>query len=326
LQALKQDTMISVQDASRNFGRLPAVRGISFDVRKGEIAGLLGPNGAGKTTTLRMLAGFLRPSGGKVFIDGVDGYDGEEDVRNRVGYLPENTPLYGEMRICEYLSFRGRLKGMPARYLRERIDAVLVICNLRDRARSLIRTLSKGYRQRVGLADCLLHEPPCLILDEPTIGLDPNQIRQVRTLIQSLSESHTILLSTHILQEAELLCDRVMIMHRGSIIAADTPSALAGLRQGAEHILAEVRGPREGMRVALEGLAGIQDVRCEALEGSWVRIHLRGPAGGSGREQLFALAQERGWGLRELRADVQHLEDVFAALTVGRVEEGQPDA
>jgi ABC-2 type transport system ATP-binding protein len=218
LEKKEQAAMIRVCDASRHFGRLPAVRGISFEVGKGEIVGLLGPNGAGKTTTLRMLAGFLRPTSGTVFIDGVDGYDGKEDVRNRVGYLPENTPLYGEMRVREYLAFRGRLKGMPRRYLRQRIESVLVTCDLRDRARSLIRTLSKGYRQRVGLADCLLHEPPCLILDEPTIGLDPNQIRQVRTLIQSFAENHTILLSTHILSEAELLCDRVLIMNRDALL------------------------------------------------------------------------------------------------------------
>ncbi|MFU8779961.1 MAG: ABC transporter ATP-binding protein [Kiritimatiellia bacterium] len=315
MQTEERAAMIRVSQASRHFGRLPAVRDISFEVGKGEIVGLLGPNGAGKTTTLRMLAGFLRPTAGQVFIDGVDGYDGEEDVRNRVGYLPENTPLYGDMRVQEYLAFRGRLKGMPRRYLRARIDAVLVICDLRDRARSLIRTLSKGYRQRVGLADCLLHEPPCLVLDEPTIGLDPNQIRQVRTLIQSFAENHTILLSTHILSEAELLCDRVLIMNRGSIIAADTPAALAGLRQGGEHIVAEVAGVPAAVAAATGTLAGVQDLHCTVLSDGWIRITMLGPGRGVGREQLYRLVSEKGWKLRELRAEVQHLEDVFAALT-----------
>lgn len=323
MQTLDETTMIRVQAASRHFGRHQAVKGISFDVRKGEIVGLLGPNGAGKTTTLRMLSGFLRPTAGRVYIDGVDGYDGDEDVRNRVGYLPENTPLYGDMRVREYLAFRGRLKGMDRRYLRRRIDAVLITCDLRDRARSLIRTLSKGYRQRVGLADCLLHEPPCLILDEPTIGLDPNQIRQVRTLIQSFAESHTILLSTHILSEAELLCDRVLIMNRGSIIAADTPSALAGLRQGGEQIVAEVHGPADHVQAAIQALPDVQDVSCTRLADGWLRVGFLGRGQGEGRMQLHTLACGQHWGVRELRAEVRHLEDVFAALTAeGGNEEG----
>jgi ABC-2 type transport system ATP-binding protein len=213
---------------------------------------------------------------------------------------------------------------MPRRYLRQRIESVLVTCDLRDRARSLIRTLSKGYRQRVGLADCLLHEPPCLILDEPTIGLDPNQIRQVRTLIQSFAENHTILLSTHILSEAELLCDRVLIMNRGRIIAADTPSALAGLIQGGEKIIAEVTGaPAVDMANEVSALDGVQDLHCTGLSDGWVRVTLLGPGRGMGREQLYALATAKGWKLRELRAEVQHLEDVFAALTGnGTIGEG----
>lgn len=311
----KTSAMICAREVSRHFGKMLAVRGVSFRVHRGEIVGLLGPNGAGKTTTLRMLSGFLRPSSGSVFIDGVDGYDGDQDVRDRVGYLPENTPLYGDMRVREYLAFRGRLKGMPRRYLRERIDAVMVVCDLRDRARSLIRTLSKGYRQRVGLADCLLHEPPCLILDEPTIGLDPNQIRHVRTLIQSLAETHTILISTHILSEAELLCDRVMIMNKGSIIAADTPSALAGLRKGGEHIVVELAGPADEISDAVATLEGVRDVHCSQLASDWIRLRLLGPGNGKCREQLYRLASRNAWGLRELHAEEQHLEDVFALLT-----------
>jgi len=313
--------MIQVRDVSRHFGRIPAVRGISFEVQRGEIVGLLGPNGAGKTTTLRMLSGYLRPSAGEILLDGVDGYDGQEDVRSRVGYLPENTPLYGDMRVREYLRFRGALKGMPRGYLRQRMESVLITCDLRDRASSLIRTLSKGYRQRVGLADCLLHEPACLILDEPTIGLDPNQIRQVRTLIQSLAERHTILLSTHILSEAELLCDRVLIMHKGCIIAADTPIALAGLRQGGEQIVAELAGPADEIEQAVGQWSGVRDVHCTQQAGGWVRVRFMGPGRGDGRSQLYHLASRNGWGLRELRAEAQHLEDVFASLTQGTGEE-----
>ena len=326
LQAIDETTMISVRAVSRHFGRHAAVNDISFDVRKGEIVGLLGPNGAGKTTTLRMLAGFLRPSAGRVYIDGVDGYDGEEDVRNRVGYLPENTPLYGDMRVREYLKFRGRLKGMRRRELRKRIDAVLLACDLRDRSRSLIRTLSKGYRQRVGLADCLLHDPPCLILDEPTIGLDPNQIRQVRTLIQSLAESHTILLSTHILSEAELLCDRVMIMNRGKIIAADTPSALAGLRQGGEQVVAEIRGPVEAVQTSVRELPEIQDLSCTKLADGWLRVCFMGKGQGEARMAFHALTCRQKWDLRLLRAEIRHLEDIFAMLTEEVGDEEETDA
>jgi ABC-2 type transport system ATP-binding protein len=230
------------------------------------------------------------------------------------------------MRVREYLAFRGRLKGMPRRYLRDRIDAVMVVCDLRDRSRSLIRTLSKGFRQRVGLADCLLHEPPCLILDEPTIGLDPNQIRHIRTLIQSLAENHTILLSTHILSEAELLCDRVMIMNKGSIIAADTPSALAGLRKGGEHIVAELAGPADDISDAVMTLEDVRNVDCTQLSSGWVRVRLLGPGDGKGREQLYRIASSNAWGLRELRAEEQHLEDVFALLTEDTTGGGRGNA
>ena len=313
--------MIRAENLSRRFGRIQAVAGVSFTVERGAIVGLLGPNGAGKTTTLRMLSCFLRPTGGKIYIDGQDHHDGEDDLRSRLGYLPENAPLYVDMRVTEYLRFRGRLKGMSRSRLRERMDAVLEACDLTDRRRSVIRTLSKGYRQRVGLADCLLHEPPCLILDEPTIGLDPNQIRQVRTMIRSLATRHTIVLSTHNLSEVEVLCDHVLIMNQGRIVASGTPAGLSGLMQGDERVVVEVAAASDKVRGAVLAVAGVRDVHC-VQEGDWCRVSLLGPGEGLTRERLYELAHEQGWRMRRLEAEPQHLEDVFAALTTEHQAKG----
>ena len=211
--------MIEVKNLTKRFGRVTAINGVSFKVAAGEIVGLLGPNGAGKTSTLRVLAGYLPATGGDVSIGGADVFTESLDVRSKVGYLPENVPLYMDMRIIEYLKFRGALKGLRGSRLRERVSVVLEQCGLTEERRALIGRLSKGFRQRVGLADCLLHEPECLILDEPTIGLDPNQIRHIRGLIRSLAHQHTVLISTHILPEVEMLCERVLIMNQGRIVA-----------------------------------------------------------------------------------------------------------
>ncbi len=310
----RTEPVIRAENLSKRFGRIQAVAGVSFAVERGAIVGFLGPNGAGKTTTLRMLSCYLRPTGGRVFIDGQDGYDGAEDLRNRLGYLPENAPLYADMRVTEYLRFRGRLKGMSRGRLRERLDAVLTACDLTERRRSIIRTLSKGYRQRVGLADCLLHEPPCLILDEPTIGLDPNQIRQVRAMIRALAANHTIVLSTHNLSEVEVLCDHVLIMNRGRIVASGTPAGLSGLMHGDERVVAEFMVAPDAVTESVAALEGVRDVQCMRV-GDWSRVSLLGPGEGMTRERLYDLARERLWRMRRLEAEPQHLEDVFAALT-----------
>jgi ABC-2 type transport system ATP-binding protein len=212
--------LIHVSNLTKYYGDYAAVRNVSFDVARGQVVGFLGPNGAGKTTTMRILAGFLTATSGKATIDGLDVFWDPVEVRRRIGYMPESCPLYPEMRVREYLAFRAGLKGLHGRAARARIDFVSGRCWLQDVQRQLIGTLSKGYRQRVGLADALLHNPPVLILDEPTVGLDPSQIRETRNLIRELGQAHTILLSTHILSEVEMTCERAIIINRGRVAAA----------------------------------------------------------------------------------------------------------
>jgi ABC-2 type transport system ATP-binding protein len=212
--------LIHVSNLTKYYGDYPAVRNVSFDVPQGQVVGFLGPNGAGKSTTMRILAGYLTASSGRAIIDGIDVFWKPVEVRKRIGYMPESCPLYPEMRVTEYLTFRGGIKGLHGRACRTRMEYVLERCWLREVRRQLIGTLSKGYRQRVGLADTLLHNPPVLILDEPTAGLDPGQIRETRELIRELRNEHTVLLSTHILHEVELGCDQAIIINRGQVVGS----------------------------------------------------------------------------------------------------------
>src|SRR5881227_671618 len=228
--------MIHVSKLTKFYGEYRAIEDVSFEVAKGQVVGFLGPNGAGKSTTMRILAGYLTATSGQAFIDGLDVFLQPVEVRRRIGYLPENCPLYPEMRVVEYLHFRAGIKGLHGRRRRQRLDYVLKRCWLDDVRRQLIGTLSKGYRQRVGLADALLADPPVLILDEPTAGLDPTQIRASRTLIRELGKEHTILLSTHILPEVEMTCDSVIIIHRGRVAASSSLAELAS-RAGAETVI-----------------------------------------------------------------------------------------
>src|SRR5439155_19968855 len=239
--------MIDVANLTKRYPGRIAVSDLSFTVRKGEIAGLLGPNGAGKTTTMRILSCFMPASSGTARVSGLDVFKHSDEVRRRIGYMPENNPLPSDMRVREYLKFRARLKGLSWRATRQRVDAVIEECNLREVSKRIIGHLSKGYRQRVGLADALVHEPDLLILDEPTIGLDPNQIRSVLQLIKSLAPSHTVLISTHILPQAEMTCNRIVIMYEGRILAADTPENLQRLMSGKGQVIAEIAGPPHGL-------------------------------------------------------------------------------
>src|SRR5579864_8213128 len=220
---MNDGSMIEVENLTKRYAGHTAVSSISFSVNRGEIVGLLGPNGAGKSTTMRVLSGYMPATSGTVRVAGLDVFHDSDEVRRRIGYMPENNPLYPEMRVREYLKFRARLKGLGWTRSRERVKTVMDQCGLKDVARRVIGQLSKGYKQRVGLADALVHEPELIILDEPTIGLDPHQIRSVRTLIKSLATTHTVLISTHILPEVEMTCNRVLIMFAGKILAADTP-------------------------------------------------------------------------------------------------------
>jgi ABC-2 type transport system ATP-binding protein len=289
-------------------------------VPRGRIVGFLGPNGAGKTTTMRILAGFLTATSGQATIDGIDVFWQPLEVRRRIGYLPENCPLYTEMRVSEYLSFRAGIKGLHGARARKRIHYVLKRCWLEDVRRQLIGTLSKGYRQRVGLADTLLADPPVLILDEPTAGLDPSQIRETRKLIRELGTQHTILLSTHILPEVEMTCDEVIIIHRGRVAAAGTLAELA--RQAGQQavIVAETEGRvDEGL---VRTLRGVSHVESEPTAiGSRLRIAAADAEDVTLR--LCRLAAEHDWKIREMRRQQQTLEDLFVRI-VERDEEEEP--
>ncbi|HEY5791764.1 MAG TPA: ATP-binding cassette domain-containing protein [Chthoniobacterales bacterium] len=307
--------MIEVENLTKRYSGAAALDGISFQVGKGEIVGFLGPNGAGKSTTMRILSGFMPPSSGRASVAGFDVCRESLRAREHVGYMPENVPLYTEMRVGEYLRYRAALKGVRGRKVPERVNDVLELCGLADVARKLIGKLSKGYRQRVGLADAMVHEPDLLILDEPTIGLDPNQIRQVRDLIRNLARHHTILLSSHILSEVELTCHRVIILNRGRIEALDTPQNLRQrLRSGGE-IRLEIHAANSGSALPeLKKIPGVQSARFDS-EGDWHLFHLQTEAGADPREAIFAHCVSRGWKVRELTLTRTSLEDVFVEMT-----------
>lgn len=307
--------MIRVEELTKRYAGFTAVDGISFEVGKGEIVGFLGPNGAGKSTTMRMLSCFLPPTSGRAEIAGHDVFSDSLKARERIGYLPENVPLYLDMRVHEYLRYRARLKGVLGRRMKERIGDVTDLCGLGDVSTKLLGALSKGYRQRVGLADAMVHEPDLLILDEPTIGLDPNQIRQVRELIKNLGRHHTILISTHILPEVEMTCSRVMILNRGRIVASDAPENLRAHLRAAGDARLEARVP--DAKVAADELRAVAGVRSvEATEvGEWAEFRIVVDAGADPREALHRLAVDRGWAVRELSRNRVTLEEVFAEVT-----------
>jgi ABC-2 type transport system ATP-binding protein len=306
--------MINVENLTKRYAGQPAVQNLNFEVGQGEIMGFLGPNGAGKTTTMRILAGFMPPTSGRATIAGFDVFSQSLQARAHLGYMPENVPLYNDMRVDEYLVYRAALKSVPRRRVVERVGDVKELCGLKEVQRQSIGTLSKGYRQRVGLADALLHDPDLLILDEPTIGLDPNQIRQVRELIRNLGKQHTILLSTHILPEVEMTCSRVIIIHKGRIEACDTPDNLLGKIRQAGGVLIEAKTGSDNGAEELKKITGVRDVMTD-VDGEWKIFSLRVESGVDVREQIFRLAADRRWIVRELTQRRATLEDVFVELT-----------
>ena len=309
------ESMIEVHNLTKRYARHEAVRDISFSVNNGEVVGFLGPNGAGKTTTLRMLTGYLPPSSGTARIAGFDIFRQSIEARRKIGYMPENVPLYEDMRVREYLRFRAQLKGLSGGDARKRIGHVIDTCGLQSVRRKMIKTLSKGYRQRVGLADALVHDPELLILDEPTNGLDPNQIRQIRELIRQLAQSHTVLISTHILHEVEMTCDRVIIIDSGKIKAADTPANLTQRMRSAGRIEAEIQADSAVAAGALNRLEHVKKVTPEPLEDGWVRYTIWVDSSSDARERISRLTTQFGWPLRSLFRQVATLEDVFVELT-----------
>ncbi len=306
--------MIKVENLTKRYAGTPAIQDLTFEVGKGEIMGFLGPNGAGKSTTMRILSSFLPATSGRVSIAGFDVFEQSLQARSHLGYMPENVPLYGDMRVTEYLNYRAALKGVPHRRISERVGDVKELCGLKEVEKKLISALSKGYRQRVGLADALVHEPDLLILDEPTSGLDPNQIRQVRELIKNLGKQHTILLSTHILPEVEMTCSRVIIINKGRIEACDTPENLLGEIRTAGGVVLEAKVGNDDGAEQLRQVPGVRDVTT-TTDGEWQTFSLRVESGADVREQVFQLAMMRRWSVRELSQKKATLEDVFVEIT-----------
>jgi ABC-2 type transport system ATP-binding protein len=308
--------MIEVENLSKTYSGFRAVQGISFHVDKGEIVGFLGPNGAGKSTTMKVLAGYLPPTDGKIRIAGYDVVTDSIEVRKRIGYMPENVPLYTDMRVTEFLRFRAELKKVARRKIKERVELVKERASLKDVENKIIGTLSKGYRQRVGLADAMVHDPDLLILDEPTIGLDPNQIRAVRDLIKDLGKHHTILLSTHILSEVELTCSRVLVINRGRIEASDTPANLIKLVRGGGSVILEVKAPGADVVSKMKALAEVEDVEILLpADGDWSHVKIFAKPGLDIREKVYDVVRKNNWSLRELSRVKATLEEAFVELT-----------
>ncbi|MGA2220724.1 MAG: ABC transporter ATP-binding protein [Verrucomicrobiia bacterium] len=307
--------MIKVENLTKRYAGLTALNNVSFEVNRGEIVGFLGPNGAGKSTTMRILTGFIPASSGRAEVAGLDVFEDSLEVRRHIGYMPENNPLYVDMRVSEYLKFRAKLKDVPRADRKDRIQEVLQMCGLTDVRNRVIGHLSKGYRQRVGMADALLAEPDLLVLDEPTIGLDPVQIRQVRQLIKDLGKRHTILLSSHILPEVEMTCNRVIIIHRGRILASDTPDNLVKTLHAGGLVRVEVRAPGAEVQVKLRSVDGVESVEVEAGNDGFVRVTIQPKAGADPREAIFKVVAANGWTLRELSRTRTTLEDIFVQIT-----------
>jgi ABC-2 type transport system ATP-binding protein len=308
--------LIEVQNLTKTFGERTAVDHISFTVNKGEILGFLGPNGAGKTTTMRILTGFLPATSGTAKIGGFDVFDDSIEVRRRIGYLPETPPLYTDMTVGAYLDFVTRIKNVPAEKRASRIDDALEKTNITDKRDELIKRLSRGYKQRVGIAQALVHDPDVIILDEPTVGLDPKQIIEVRHLIKGLAGNHTIILSTHILPEVSMTCDRVVIINRGKIAAVDTPANLTTQLKGAQHVRFEARADEAAVRNAMQEIPGISNIVTEPVGASGVlAVTVESVAGWDARSEIAAKIVGKGWPLLELRGVSLSLEEIFLQLT-----------
>jgi gliding motility-associated transport system ATP-binding protein len=312
--------MITVKDLTKRYARTVAVDHISFEVQKGQIVGFLGPNGAGKTTTMRILTCFLPPTEGTATVAGFDVLEQPMEVKKRIGYLPETPPLYPEMEVREYLTFVGRLKGMSGASLAARVGEVEERCAIADVNKKLLGKLSKGYRQRVGLAQAIIHNPDVLILDEPTAGLDPKQINETRELIRSLAGDHTIILSTHILPEVEQTCEQVIIINKGKLVATDSVHNLQNRARGAETVLVEVEG-RSGavdahtVQSRLETVAGVSRVLLKETRNNRSTFEVESVADRVIRGDLARAVVESGWNLNELHATAMSLEEIFLQLT-----------
>ena len=312
--------MIKVKNLVKRYVNVNAVDNISFDVEENEIVGLLGPNGAGKTTTMRILTCFMPATAGSATVAGYDVFTDSLNVRQEIGYLPENVPLYLDMRAKEYLMFRAKLKNIPRRERRKKIEYCLEMTGITDVQNQIIGTLSKGYKQRVGLADTLVHDPKILILDEPTIGLDPNQIRQIRGVIKGLGQKHTVLLSTHILPEVEMVCDRVMIINKGKIVAMDTPANLMRQLKTGSNLVLEVKGDGEKIKNSLSNIGTVQSVTYRKKDDA-NEFYINGNGEKDIREDVFNCIVKDNYILREMKRQTITLEEIFHQVTTKETEE-----
>ncbi|MFL2451438.1 MAG: ABC transporter ATP-binding protein [Verrucomicrobiales bacterium] len=306
--------MIKVSNLSKQYVGRTAVDDISFNVKSGEIVGFLGPNGAGKTTTIRMLTGYTPPTSGTALIGGHDIFNQSLLAKKSIGYMPENVPLYEDMRVKEYLQFRGELKGLRGKDLRKSMNETLELCSIKNIRGQMISSLSKGFRQRVGLADALINKPPLLIFDEPTNGLDPSQIRSFRELLKELGNKHTILISTHILREVELTCDRVLILNEGKIIGNNSPSELSERIHSSSIVNLEIKTQARDCRDIISNIPGIKKITLEKETEGWQFIRIRVDYGNDVREKIMDLAHRNEWTIREIHHQRINLEDTFIEL------------
>jgi ABC-2 type transport system ATP-binding protein len=318
--------MIEVDNLTKRYGRTTAVDGVSFKVEKGEILGFLGPNGAGKTTTMRILTCYLPPTEGTARVAGHDVFQAPMEVKKRVGYLPESPPLYPDMSVAEYLDFCAKIKGVPAKERRTKVGDAIEKCRVGDVRTKLIAKLSKGYRQRVGLAQAILHNPDVLILDEPTAGLDPKQIIETRELIRALAGSHTVILSTHILPEVSMTCGRVVIINKGRVVAEDTPDNLTRRLKGAGTTRIEVRGDAAAVLEAVRAVPGVLVAHPRGGHDGVAVIDVEAEAGKDVRSELAWAVVTKGYGLVGLQQMGMSLEEIFLHLTTTDAEESAPAA
>jgi ABC-2 type transport system ATP-binding protein len=316
--------LIEVQDLTKAYGPTMAVDHVSFTVNKGEILGFLGPNGAGKTTTMRIITGFIPATSGTARVAGFDVFQNSLDVRRHIGYLPEAPPLYPDMSVADYLDFVLRIKGIPAERRASRIDDALAKTSLVDKRHALIKHLSRGYKQRVGLAQALVHDPDVIVLDEPTVGLDPKQIIEVRNLIKGLAGNHTIILSTHILPEVSMTCDRVVIINKGKIAAVDSPQNLTTQLKGGQKIRIDAQAPEGPLQEMLAKIPGVSRVQMNPVANGRVSATVETAAGQELRSQIAAKIVQSGWALYELHGLSLSLEDIFLELTTDDAAHAQP--
>lgn len=307
--------MIKVENLTKNFGEFKAINDISFTINRGEIVGLLGPNGAGKTTTLRILTCFFNPTLGQVKYDDLDIVEDSLKIRQKIGFLPENNPLYEDLKVNEYLSYAAQMHGLTKNKIKDAVNKVLDTCGLKDKQNQEIGTLSKGYKQRVGLAQALIHDPEILIMDEPTEGLDPNQRIEIRDLIKKIGSQKTVILSSHVLSEVEATCNRVLIINQGKIVASGTPDELKSQTARQTKVFVKVEGPLEQIVAAVKNIDGVEKILSAKNEGNLCSLEIETTSDKEVRKPLVQLILDHNWQLLEINKQEKSLEDIFVKLT-----------